>query len=43
MYVVEKNEPESIRKSRKRILYDFQFWNRGSFFQAKDWVKDLIV
>lgn len=41
MYVVEKNEAESVRKSRKRVLYDFQFWNRGTFFEAKDWIKEI--
>ena len=41
LYVVQGSEAEPVRKSRKRIIYDFQFWNRGTFFPLKNFVEDI--
>ena len=35
-YEVTSDEPESVRKSRKRILFDIQLWNRGSLIPIND-------
>lgn len=42
MYIIKGNEPESIKKSRKRVLYDFQFWNRGVLFPIKNFVDGVL-
>lgn len=38
LYNVDHNENDDVRKSRKRTLFDFQFWNRGTFIPVKQFV-----
>ena len=40
-YWVQNLESEDLKRHRKRTLFDFQFWNRGSFFPIRNYAAEL--
>lgn len=41
-YLVDRLEAEDIIRSRKRVLIDFQLWNRGCFIPNKQYLAPNI-
>lgn len=41
LYHVQNLESDDLKKYRRRKLFDFQFWNRGSFFPIRNFAGEI--
>ena len=41
LYWVSNLESEDLKRHRKRTLFDFQYWNRGTFFPLRNYAAEI--